>query len=307
MATNIAIVAAGEMGAAVAAKLVKSGCAVFTNLDGRSTATRTRAAKAGMTDVPFSELSRRAEWVLSILPPSESFNFAQSFLNTVLPDTTAIRKDKLIFVDCNAVSPQTVKKIASLFEGTSITFIDAGIIGGPPTDTYNPTIYASAEAKDEKVLDEFSAFSRFGLNISPLKGEGVSGIGDASALKMSYAGITKGITGIFSTMILAAHASSPATSRALLAELHDSQPQLLQRITKSVPGMVPKAYRWVGEMEEIADFVGEGEGNVYKGLAQLYERVEGSLKRDGRSSGDVGMLLKFAEEAKRVIEVKKVE
>ncbi|KAI5121960.1 hypothetical protein M0805_002031 [Coniferiporia weirii] len=304
MPPNIAIVAAGQMGAAVAARLVKSGCAVFTSLDGRSAATRTRAADAGMQDVPFSELSRRAEWVLSILPPSEAFNFARSFVSTTSNVTT---KDKLVFVDCNAVCPQTVKRIAGLFEDTSITFIDAGIIGGPPSDTYNPTIYASAEAKDESALDEFAAFSELGLKISLLKGEGVAGVGDASALKMSYAGMTKGITGIFSTMILAANAASPATASALLAELHESQPQLLQRITKSVPGMIPKAYRWVGEMEEIANFVGKGEGDVYKGLAQLYERVDGALERDGKKAGDVGTLLKFAGDAKVVLEARKTD
>ncbi|THH09216.1 hypothetical protein EW145_g2174 [Phellinidium pouzarii] len=260
MPPNIAVVSAGEMGAAVAAKLVKAGCTVFTNLDGRSDATRTRAAKVGMQDVPFTELSRRAEWVLSILPPSEAFNFAQFFVSSA---TSVTSQDKLVFVDCNAVSPQTVRKIASLFQSTSITFIDAGIIGGPPIDTYNPTIYASAN--DERTLDEFATFSNLGLKVT-------------------------------------ANAASPSTADALLSELHDSQPQLLQRITKSVPGMIPKAYRWVGEMGEIASFVGEGEGDIYKGLAQLYRRVEGSLEQDGKKHGDVGTLLNFAQDAKNVLE-----
>lgn len=141
-------------------------------------------------------------------------------------------------------------------------------------------------------------------------------------------GITKGLTGIFSTMILgacclsvqcsrplltrsplndglAANAASPATSNALLHELHASQPVLLQRITKTVPGMLPKAYRWVGEMEEIAGFVGEGEGDVYKGMAQLYRRMEKSVEKDGKGEGDTGVLEAFVEEAKKVIEEKK--
>jgi hypothetical protein len=61
--------------------------------------------------------------------------------------------------------------------------------------------------------------------------------------------------------------------------------------------MVPKAYRWVGEMEEIAEFVGGGEGDVYKGIARLYERIEKSAK-DG---GDAEVLMKFVESAKRII------
>lgn len=185
MPLGVAVVAAGEMGAAVAARLVKHGLSVYTTLEGRSNATRKRAADAGIQDVPFDELASRAEWVLSILPPSEAFTFAQRFVNTTI--SSAIRKDKLIFVDCNAVSPKTTKRIASLFEPTFIRFVDAGIIGGPPSDTYNPTIYASAEKEDEDVLDEFARFNDFGLKISPLKGDGVAGVGDASALKMSYA------------------------------------------------------------------------------------------------------------------------
>ena len=182
MAPSVAVVAAGEMGAAVAARLVKHGCSVFTTLEGRSDASKKRASNAGMQDVPFNELAARAEWILSILPPSEAFNFAQRVVNTATN-----RKDKLIFVDCNAVSPKTVKKIAGLFEPTSIRFVDAGIIGGPPSDTYNPTFYASADKKDEEALDGFVGFNEYGLKIKPLKGEGVAGIGDASALKMSYA------------------------------------------------------------------------------------------------------------------------
>lgn len=40
--------------------------------------------------------------------------------------------------------------------------------------------------------------------------------------------------------------------------------------------MLPKAYRWVGEMEEIAGFVGGESGNIYHGLAEVYGRVERS-------------------------------
>ncbi|KAF8828813.1 hypothetical protein HHX47_DHR3000364 [Lentinula edodes] len=133
---------------------------------------------------------------------------------------------------------------------SAIGFIDSGIIGGPPQDAYNPTFYASADDKD--ILLKFGRLSNFGLKISLLE-EG-AGIGDASALKMSYAGMTKGTTALFTTMILAAHASSPATAEALLHELSDSQPEFLRRITRTIPPMLPKAYRWVGEMEEIGSF-----------------------------------------------------
>jgi 3-hydroxyisobutyrate dehydrogenase-like beta-hydroxyacid dehydrogenase len=90
-----------------------------------------------------------------------------------------------VFVDCNAVNPATVNRIAALFEGSPSRFIDAAIIGGPPDDVYTPTLYASAS--DDFLLDRFVTFgTKYGLKVSALKGEG-AGIGDASALKMSYA------------------------------------------------------------------------------------------------------------------------
>lgn len=82
-----------------------------------------------------------------------------------------------------------------------------------------------------------------------------------------------------------------------MAELYSSQPILLNRVVKTVPSMIPKAYRWVGEMEEIADFVGEGEGEIYKGMAKLYSRVDASLKED---QVDIQVLKDFVDEAKKL-------
>lgn len=222
MPPSVAIVSAGEMGAAIGAKFVNAGLAVFTSLDGRSEATRNRARNAGMVDLPLSQLPKHAEWILSILPPSDAFAFARSFIDAAdAAASESIVQDNLtkniVFVDCNAVNPESAKRIAGLFERSrTISFIDAGIIGGPPSDTYTPTIYASAEKKDEKSLDEFEAFSKYGVKVNALRGE--AGIGDASALKMSYAvsyqsfigscelilhqGISKGLIGIMTTMLL---------------------------------------------------------------------------------------------------------
>ncbi|KAJ4000633.1 6-phosphogluconate dehydrogenase C-terminal domain-like protein [Lentinula boryana] len=296
MATNctIAVIAAGAMGSAVARRLVQGGCTVLTNLDGRSEATRKRAAECGMEAKSLSEIANQASYVLSILPPSNAFSFAERFLQESKAAKRIANAEPLVFVDCNAVSPPTVKRISTLFGQWSptIKFVDSGIIGGPPQEAYNPTFYASADDKD--VLNKFGELSNFGLKISLLK-EG-AGVGDASALKMSYAGITKGTTALFTTMILAAHASSPATAEALLHELGDSQPEFLRRITRTIPPMLPKAYRWVGEMEEIGSFVGEGEGVIYEGIAKLYKRIEQSLNSDQE---DVQVLKKFVEEAKK--------
>ncbi|KIK68920.1 hypothetical protein GYMLUDRAFT_152411 [Collybiopsis luxurians FD-317 M1] len=295
MAT-VAVIAAGAMGSAVGRRLVQSGCTVLTNLEGRSEASRRRAADSGMKDAPLLQIANEASYVLSILPPSNAFSFAEKFLRESKAAVNRASVEPLVFVDCNAVNPATVKRIAALFaQSPAISFVDSGIIGGPPKDAYNPTFYASAD--DSKVLDSFGELSQHGLKISLMKDGG--GVGDASALKMSYAGMTKGTTALFTTMILAAHASSPATAEALLHELGESQPEMLRRITRSVPSMVPKAYRWVGEMMEISSFVGAGEGSIYEGIAKLYERIEESLNGDQE---DIQTLEKFIEEAKKKVD-----
>lgn len=113
------------------------------------------------------------------MPPSEAQSFAAKYVTVAKKNTS----NHLVFVDCNAVSPKTVKQIASLFD-PSMSFIDATIIGGPPGNGYDPTFYASGN--DKELIKEFSALSAYGLKITPLTDEG-AGIGDASALKMSYA------------------------------------------------------------------------------------------------------------------------
>ena len=95
----------------------------------------------------------------------------------------------------------------------------------------------------------------------------------ASALKMSYGGITKGMTAIAATMILAA--SRGGIADALLAEMQLSQKDMLARFSRGVPDMLGKAYRWVAEMEEVSAFIGseQPEHRIYQAVADLYRRI----------------------------------
>ncbi|KAF8813703.1 6-phosphogluconate dehydrogenase C-terminal domain-like protein [Phlegmacium glaucopus] len=275
--TVIAVIAAGAMGANVGHKLVDAGNVVLTNLDGRSDATRKRAHEAGMIHASWTDIIQKADIILSIIPPRDALAFAGRVI-AEFQATERVDKDSLVVADCNAINVVTVKEVAALFSISPIIFIDACIIGGPPSGDYVPTFYGSADDPGQQGLTVFKdVIEKSGIKVRILSGDG-TGIGNASALKMSYAGITKGLTGLFTTMILAAHASSPATSDALLEELSDSQPVLLERITRAVPAMIPKAYRWVGEMKEISEFVGEKEGEIYQGMSKIYERVERSLQ-----------------------------
>ena len=267
----IAIVAAGSMGAAVGARLAASGATVLTSLEARSAATYERARAAGMTAASDDELVR-ADFVLSIVPPAAALPLAQR-----LATSLAASEAKPLYVDCNAVSPATVGRIGECIAGAGAPFVDAGIIGPPPRDGAAGTnIYASG--RDAARL---KALAEHGLEIRVLDAP----IGAASALKMSYAGITKGLVAVGTAMLLAATRGGVAD--ALRAELEESQLSLITSLRRSVPGMFPKAYRWVAEMQEIAAFAGEdaAAAEIYRGAAELYARLARDLAAEGIEVG----------------------
>ena len=113
------------------------------------------------------------------------------------------------------------------------------------------------------------ALAPFGLKIVVLDGP----IGAASALKMSYAGITKGMTAISCSIILAAQRAG--VSDALYKELSASQATLLAGLARGAPDMFSKAYRWVAEMREISGFAGPdgAEQEIFSGAADFYARI----------------------------------
>jgi 3-hydroxyisobutyrate dehydrogenase-like beta-hydroxyacid dehydrogenase len=224
-----------------------------------------------MTGVPFDRLCE-ARLLLSILPPSAALGFAQQMAPLLI---AAERKP--VFVDCNAVSPDTVRQIGSVIGATGAPFVDAGIIGLPPKPGGpSPHFYASGPD-----ATQFHALSAFGLDVRVLQGP----IGAASGLKMCYAGINKGGAAIAAAMILAA-ARSGATA-ALYQEMSESLPNLLNSLQRQIPDMLPKAYRWVGEMREIAAFAGEdtAAGEMFNAFALLFERISRDVAGEKVESG----------------------
>ncbi len=271
----IAILAQGAMGAGVAARLVAHGVTVLTSVEGRSAASAARAAKAGMQAVPEAALAG-ADAFLSILPPSEAVATAER-LAPIFADAPA----SPIYVDCNAISPATMGRVAAVLGGHGLRVVDAGIIGGPPREGYaGPVIYASGVRAGALAI----LLDGRGIDLRVIEGP----IGAASALKMSYAGITKGLVAIGSAMMLAATRAGAAD--ALRAELSSSQPALTAWFARMVPSMYDKAYRWTGEMEEIADFTRDdaGAAAIYQGAAAFYARLA-----DDGSADDIAALRAF--------------
>jgi 3-hydroxyisobutyrate dehydrogenase-like beta-hydroxyacid dehydrogenase len=243
----------------VAKRLTANGLEVRTLLDGRGPDTLARAKAAGMEGASEAQIAA-CDFILSILPPGSALELAER----LAPALRAAAK-KPIYVECNALDPASVLRIARVVEETGASFVDGGIIGGPPEpDSKNTRIYLSGpDAAKVKTLEQY------GLNMPLQPGP----IGAASAMKMSYAGITKGFTALGCAMMLAA--SRAGTAEALKAELSSSQPALYGWLTRQMPRMYSKAYRWVAEMEEIAAFVGEDPAGAkfYQGAAELYQRI----------------------------------
>jgi 3-hydroxyisobutyrate dehydrogenase-like beta-hydroxyacid dehydrogenase len=270
-ARTIAIIGAGEMGAAVGRRMRQMGARVLTTLKDRSAASAERVRDAGLEIIADdSVLAREAGYILSIVPPGQAHAVAERFRRPL----SAV-SDKPVFADCNAVSAATAVKIAATIAPTGCRFVDAGIIGGPPPiDNLmkGPRFYASGEH-----AAEFAPLRDFGLDIAVL----YAPIGAASALKLSYSGITKGLIALGAAMITAAQREG--LGAALHAELERSQPHLLSWLGRGVPNLPRKAYRWVAEMEEIGSFLGDidsGSG-IYEGAARLFEHAAKRREHEG--------------------------
>lgn len=268
MSTTIAIIGAGAMGSAVGRRLVQNGARVLTLIEGRSAKTVERVRAAGMEPAAINDLAT-ADLVLSIVPPSEAVGIAQQ-LGPVL--RTA--KTKSAFIDFNAINPVTMQSVASILSETGWDILDGAIIGSPPTaESVGPKFYVSGDSAGHSAVLE-----SHGLNLRLMDGP----VGAASALKMVYAGLNKGLVGLGATMLLAAGSSGSAES--LRSEMADSLPELLTRFQKSIPDMYPKAYRWVAEMHEIAEFLGPDDPGsaLFKAMADIFARFAEDQNADGR-------------------------
>ncbi|MGI8854925.1 MAG: DUF1932 domain-containing protein [Thermomicrobiales bacterium] len=256
---SVGILSPGDMGHTVGAVLRAHGLRVLTCLDGRSDRTRALADEAGFEDVPTMEdLVGAADIVLCILVPAEAMGVAERV-------AAAIRATgaDVLYADCNAIAPQTVRAIGGVIAAAGGQFADVGIIGGPPKQP-GTRFYTSGPG-----AGGFAALNDFGLDVRVLDGD----IGQASGLKMCYGALTKGLQALGTELLVAARLMG--LEETLRAEQSESTPDVLAWLQRAVPTMPPKAYRWVGEMEEIAaTFASLGmTPSIFQGAADLYRFI----------------------------------
>jgi putative dehydrogenase len=270
MTLVVAVIAPGAMGAAVGKRLSAHGVRVLTSLTGRSEATDARAREAGMVAASDEEIAA-ADFILSILPPGDALALAQRFGSAL-----AASNAKPVYVDCNAINPATVARVAAVIAPTGCPFVDAGIIGPPPRgEDSGPRFYASGAA-----ARRFATLREHGLDVRILEGP----LSAASALKMCYGGINKGTQALGAAMMLAAVRSGSAD--ALFDELSFSQKEMLAQFKQQLPKMPAKAYRWIAEMQEIAGFAGDDPAAraLFEGAARFYEQMAEDFAGDQKAS-----------------------
>ncbi|MDE0719329.1 MAG: DUF1932 domain-containing protein [Dehalococcoidia bacterium] len=269
---TVAIISPGDMGSGIGKVLVQEGYQVLTCLEGRSPLTKELALKSGFQDTPnIATLVSQADCLISIVPPESALSVAQEIAGQIQSENSG-----LIYVDCNAIAPQTALKAAEIINGAGARFVDGGIIGSPPERKGLTRVYLSGPDMSE-VLELHGQ----NLEFRDLGDK----IGTASALKMCYASQTKGTTALWLHSIITAQ--SLGVLDALRNEWTSSHPPLWGRMEDNLPTVPHRAGRWISEMKEIA-LTMEGIGlapDVFEGAAAMYALVDAVFNQKGYSEG----------------------
>ena len=263
---KIGLMSPGDMGASVANFFVKAGFQVYSNLSNRSDLSKTRAKNAGIVDLESLEsIVNEVDLFFSIIPPDKSVVLAKK-----VGDIALRNKLNFVYLDMNAISPKTSLKIDKIFKDLEVSYIDGSIIGGPPQRNLFPRFYVSGNN-----ANKISPLDGFGIEVRVLSDQ----IGDASALKMSYASITKGTTALYAAALIVA--KKTGVYEHFIKELSESQKNVLNNMKNSFPNVKSKAYRWIGEMLEISDTFSDSSisGNFHKGAADTFDIISKEFER----------------------------
>jgi 3-hydroxyisobutyrate dehydrogenase-like beta-hydroxyacid dehydrogenase len=310
---TIGLLHPGEMGAAVGQCLARAGHRVLWSPEGRSGATAARAGAAGLTaTASLADLIERADIIMSVCPPHAALDVAGQVAGSGGHEAAAGEREAAggkreaaggkreaagggsegaagdpraaaggsearfggIFVDANAISPGTARKVAAIVEAGGAAYVDGGIIGPPPAAAGHTRLYLSGrQAEQVRRLFEGGALDARLVDRDPP-------VGAASAVKMAYASWTKGTA----ALVLAARglARAEGVEDVLLAEWGLSQPGLADRSVQAAGSAAAKGWRWIAEMQEIAAAMAAAglPDGFHQAAAEIYRR---SPDRDGAS------------------------
>lgn len=247
---KIGVLHPGEMGSSIGDCLIQSGHEVFWASSERSQSSRDRAA-TWQEKSKLSELVEEVDAILSVCPPSE----ARALANEVLG-----LRFRGIYVDANAIAPQTASEILNDFGSN---YVDGGLIGPPAREKGSTRLYLAGKFARE-------VGSWFDTSLLEAKVIATEMGVQASSLKMAYAGYTKGSSALL--ILINAFAELAGVRESLVKEWEMSQPALIKRSEHAAKGTAAKAWRFVGEMEEIAKTMKSSDlpEGFHNGSAELY-------------------------------------
>ena len=267
---TVGVLGIGEMGTAVAKLLHDNGVRVVTTLEGRSDKTKANAETAGVEDLgSMEEVVRVSDLVLSML----SSNAAPGVAHLVGEAARSVGAHP-IYGEFNAVAPGTVQAIEADI-GDIMDVVDGGIVGGPGNLPAATFYLSGPRASEVAVMSEFGFTTRVLGDV----------VGQASGMKLCYAGMTKGLSTMALDLLLAATALG--VEETVLEQYQRSMAGVLQFVDRFVPGNPKRAIRRAEEMPEVAkmmDALGFS-GSIHRGA---YERMkwlgELGLDTDGATS-----------------------
>jgi len=254
---SIGILHPGEMGVSIAASAINSGRQVYWVSAGRSKQTRLRAEKHNLIELQsLGELCQTCRIIVSICPPHAAEEVARSVIREGF---------ERIYLDANAISPQRARKLHQLMEENKIEFIDGSIIGGPAWKPGETFLYLSGN-KAEVIKDCFQN----GPVETKIVGDEV---GKASALKMCYAAYSKGTTALLASILATAEALD--VREELYRQWDLDEPASSEQINRRVLRSTAKAWRFAGEMKEIATTFEEAglPDGFHKAAAEIFQRM----------------------------------
>ncbi|KAK3643069.1 hypothetical protein LTR56_010443 [Elasticomyces elasticus] len=303
---TLGILSIGDMGVGIARLLIANNFRCITNASDRSQATQERARKNSVELVPSdTDLCNTADYILSIVPPRDALATAQRIVTSSSNSGFKQRSNPLYYVDLNAVSPRTAREVAKLFSNGSpdVRLIDGGIIGGPPSQKSDgswtcPSIPVSGPHKWSEAQPGGQQMTEV-LKVKHISDQ----IGAATGLKMCFASLSKGFTALAIESFTTAH--NLGVTDQLRAHLEELNPMAAKTAERGLVSMPPKAYRWVHEMQEIAEtFETDGgfekDESIFRPIAKVYDLVANGTdlgreitedRQRGKTADDVALLM----------------
>lgn len=234
---RVGILSIGEMGFHWARRLREHGIDVLTSVEGRSEVTRQRAANAGAGIVPLAQLVSEADLIVSIVVPSAAAKIAAEVARALKQGG---RKDCL-YLDANAISPMTAEAAAAALANAGGSFVDGCIIGSA-AKLERAGVYVSGPR-----AEEIGGLKKAGIHVEVLGDK----IGQASAFKIVYAGLTKGLQGLFTELLLGARKFD--LLQPIMKRYEESFPGLLDKVGGSIAALTLHAGRRAEEMRELTE------------------------------------------------------